>query len=107
MYMMVGINPDDFKDIEDDVDFCKKLLAEENCFTFPSTCFLSKNFFRVIICTSPDVLNEFGDRLEAFCKAHLKEETWDKDDVYDERNSHLMGNWCEDCRMWGCYRTCR
>jgi len=75
MYMMVGINPEEFKDIENDVDFCKKLLAEENCFTFPSTCFLSKNFFRIIICTKPSILEEFGDRLEEFCNRHLK---WDQ-----------------------------
>ena len=72
MYMMVKINAEEFKDIEDDVDFCKKLLAEQNCFTFPSSCFLSKNFFRVIICTKPEILVEFGDRLEEFCQAHLK-----------------------------------
>jgi tyrosine aminotransferase len=28
MYMMVGIEPEAFKDIVDDIDFCKKLLAE-------------------------------------------------------------------------------
>jgi len=28
MYMMVGIEPETFEDIVDDIDFCKKLLAE-------------------------------------------------------------------------------
>jgi aspartate/methionine/tyrosine aminotransferase len=28
MYMMVGIETEAFKDIVDDIDFCKKLLAE-------------------------------------------------------------------------------
>lgn len=72
MYMMVGIEPSEFKDIVDDIDFCKKLLQEMNCLTFPSQCFFSKNFFRIIICTKPEILNEFGDRLEQFCNAHYK-----------------------------------
>ena len=72
MYMMVTIDIEAFKDIATDVDFCKMLLAEENCFTFPSACFFGKNAFRMIICTKPEVILEFGDRLELFCNAHLK-----------------------------------
>jgi tyrosine aminotransferase len=72
MYMMVGIDTEAFADITDDIDFCKKLLQEQNCLTFPSQCFFSKNFFRIIICTKPEILNEFGDRLQTFCNAHYK-----------------------------------
>ena len=36
MYMMVGIQVEEFKDIEDDVDFAKKLLNEECVLVFPS-----------------------------------------------------------------------
>lgn len=72
MYMMVQIEPSEFKDINDDLDFCKMLLQEQNCMTFPSQCFFSKNFFRMIICTKPEILNEFGDRLQQFCDAHYK-----------------------------------
>lgn len=36
MYMMVRIELDAMEGIEDDVDFCKKLLADQNCLTFPS-----------------------------------------------------------------------
>lgn len=70
---MVKIDPSQFKDIEDDIDFCKKLLNEMNCLTFPAKCFFSENSFRIIICTKPEILIEFGDRLEEFCKNHLKE----------------------------------
>ena len=72
MYMMVGIYLTAFKDIKDDVDFCKQLLQEQNCLTFPSQCFFSENAFRVIICTTPQILNDFGDRLQAFCDKHYK-----------------------------------
>lgn len=72
MYMMVKVDINEFNGIADDIDFCKKLLAHQNCLTFPSQCFFSKNCFRIIICTKPEILNDFGDRLEVFCKAHYK-----------------------------------
>lgn len=72
MYMMVRIDLDYFEDIENDVDFVKKLLAEQNAFCFPSSCFFERNMFRVVLCVKPETINTFGDRLEAFCKAHKR-----------------------------------
>lgn len=72
MYMMVRINIDHFADVVDDKDFCLKLLAEQNAFCFPSQCFFEKNMFRVVLCTKPETLIAFGDRLQAFCEAHAK-----------------------------------
>ena len=45
MYMMVGIDIEMFKDIEDDLDFCKKMVDEVQVFCLPSKCFSSKNMF--------------------------------------------------------------
>ena len=61
-----------FEDIEDDLDFCQKLLTEQNCFVFPSSLFGSPDGFRIILCTQPETLIEFGDRLEEFCKVHVR-----------------------------------
>lgn len=72
MYMMVRIEFDQFSDIADDVEFCKGLLNEQNCLTFPSKCFFENGFFRMIICTLPETINAFGDRLQEFCNAHYK-----------------------------------
>lgn len=63
MYMMVRIDIDYFEDIIDDVDFVKKLLAEQNCFVFPSSCFFEKNMFRVVLCNTPEKIKAFGERL--------------------------------------------
>lgn len=52
MYMMVRIKLDEFADIENDLDFCKKLLQEECVLTFPAQSFFSKDAFRVVICQS-------------------------------------------------------
>ena len=73
MYMMVRIDFEEFEDITDDVDFCKRLLHEQNCLTFPSKCFFEDGFFRMIICTTPETINSFGDRLQTFCDAHYKQ----------------------------------
>ena len=72
MYMMVRVDFDEFEGITDDVDFCVKLLHEQNCLTFPSNCFFEDGFFRMIICTTNEVINEFGERLQEFCTAHYK-----------------------------------
>lgn len=45
MYMMVGIEIEQFKDIEDDLDFCKKMVAEAQVFCLPAKCFGAKNMF--------------------------------------------------------------
>jgi len=74
MYMMVRIDFAEFSDITDDVDFCKKLLNEQNCLTFPSKCFFEDGFFRMIICTTSETINEFGVRLQEFCDAHYKQQ---------------------------------
>ena len=72
MYMMVRIDFEEFEGIKDDVEFCKMLLHEQNCLTFPSKCFFEEGFFRMIICTTQETLNEFGDRLQEFCNNHYK-----------------------------------
>jgi tyrosine aminotransferase len=48
MYMMVKIEIEEFEDIIDDIDFCKKMLAEQYCMALPSQCFFAKNFFRIV-----------------------------------------------------------
>lgn len=72
MYMMVRINMEDFEDIQDDLDFCKKLLNEECVLVFPARCFFSKDAFRVVICQSKKNIDEFASRLGDFCRAHQK-----------------------------------
>ena len=72
MYMMVLIDMTEFEDLETDVDFCKKLLEEECTFVLPSTCFNSKNMFRLVLCHLPEKLEELGTRLKAFCEKHYK-----------------------------------
>jgi aspartate/methionine/tyrosine aminotransferase len=47
--MMVKIVFSEFKDIENDVDFCIKLYEEQSCITMPSRVFFSSGFIRLVI----------------------------------------------------------
>lgn len=70
MYMMVRIKLDEFADITDDLDFCKKLLNEECVLTFPASSFFSSGAFRVVICQSHSNIHEAAERIKAFCAKH-------------------------------------
>ena len=72
MYMMVCIDISQFKDIENDVDFCKKLLAEEYILCMPGSCFFFDNGFRLVLCHPPELFVELGSRLKKFVEAHKK-----------------------------------
>eukprot|EP01113_Clastostelium_recurvatum_P021862 TRINITY_DN2595_c0_g2_i2.p1 TRINITY_DN2595_c0_g2~~TRINITY_DN2595_c0_g2_i2.p1 ORF type:complete len:466 (+),score=92.19 TRINITY_DN2595_c0_g2_i2:148-1398(+) len=70
MYQMIGIQLDKFKEIHDDVDFMRKLLAEESVFVLPGQVFEYPAFFRVVLCAPLPKLQEACDRLAAFCARH-------------------------------------
>ncbi|KAG2185737.1 hypothetical protein INT43_002172 [Umbelopsis isabellina] len=70
MYMMVGVNIADFKDIKDDVEFTQKLVAEENVLCLPGQCFGYPNFFRIVITPPADRLKEAYERMKQFCARH-------------------------------------
>jgi len=72
MYMMVRVKMDEFEDITDDVDFCKKLLNEQYCFVLPSKCFFAKDMFRIVLCHPHEKFEELSRRLKEFCEDHYK-----------------------------------
>ncbi|KAI8064583.1 tyrosine aminotransferase [Gongronella butleri] len=72
MYMMVGIDIDQFKDIKDDVEFSQKLLAEESVLCLPGECFNYPNFVRIVITPTKDRLEEAYQRMADFCAKHHK-----------------------------------
>ena len=69
---MIGIDIETFKDIEDDIDFAKKLLNEKFVLVFPCQAFFARNLMRIILCTTTDILDEFAKRLREFCEEHKK-----------------------------------
>lgn len=47
MYMLVGIDPDAFQDIENDKDFFTKLICEESISCLPASVRKSIFFFKI------------------------------------------------------------
>ncbi|KAI7895582.1 tyrosine aminotransferase [Mucor mucedo] len=72
MYMMVGIEIEKFKDIENDVQFSAKLLDEENVVCLPGECFNYPNFIRLVITANRGRLEEAYQRINEFCARHRK-----------------------------------
>lgn len=70
MYVMIGIDVNQFKDIANDRDFAAKLLTEQNVTVLPGACFHADNFIRIVYCAPVEKLNDFAKRLTTFCAAH-------------------------------------
>ncbi|CAG8593913.1 2511_t:CDS:2, partial [Racocetra persica] len=70
MYMMVGINVEEFKDIKDDLEFTEKLLEEESVMCLPGRCFHYPNYIRIVIAPPPEKLKEAYGRISEFCIRH-------------------------------------
>lgn len=69
--MLCGLDIENL-DLEDDVEFCKSMLAEESVGLLPGSCFGADNFFRVVICPPEDRLCVAWDRIAEFCERHRK-----------------------------------
>jgi tyrosine aminotransferase len=69
MYSMVRIDLA-MLDLQDDIDFSTKLLAEENVFVLPGSAFGCCNVFRVVFCCDEPVLEAAADRIAQFCLRH-------------------------------------
>jgi len=72
MYIMFGINFNQFKDFKNDVDFTEKLVQEESVLCLPGTCFNYPNYIRIVITAPPEKLRESYTRIKEFCDRHHK-----------------------------------
>mmetsp|Transcript_19314 Transcript_19314/g.27523 ORF Transcript_19314/g.27523 Transcript_19314/m.27523 type:complete len:496 (-) Transcript_19314:167-1654(-) len=80
MYAMVKIHIEKFDDaIQNDFDFTKVLLEEENVVTLPGAVFYGSSncncennrcYFRIMFCASTAVLDEAFLRIQDFCSRH-------------------------------------
>lgn len=71
MYLMVGIDRTKL-DFVDDVEFCRKLLEEENVFVLPGIAFGYPNSFRIVFCCNVPILEAATQRIGSFCIRHSK-----------------------------------
>ncbi|CAB4484644.1 tyrosine aminotransferase [Rhizophagus irregularis] len=67
MYMMVGINIEEFKDINNDIEFSEKLVQEESVLCLPGKSFHYPNYVRIVTTAPAEKLNEAYQRIKEFC----------------------------------------
>ncbi|KAM8775618.1 tyrosine aminotransferase [Rhynchonycteris naso] len=70
MYLMVGIEMENFPEFEDDVEFTEQLIAEQSVHCLPGKCFEYRNFFRVVITVPEVMMLEACSRIQEFCEQH-------------------------------------
>jgi tyrosine aminotransferase len=68
----LGIDTESLRDVADDYEFAVKLLAEENLLVMPGRIFRFNNYVRLIISPPMAILEEFCNRIAAFCQRHHK-----------------------------------
>jgi tyrosine aminotransferase len=73
MYCMIRFDPQDFSlGIQNDVDFCRLLLTEENVLVLPGTCYGVPNVLRVVFCAPTPTLKDATSRMIEFCERHYQ-----------------------------------
>ncbi|KAG7622123.1 unnamed protein product [Arabidopsis thaliana] len=71
-YLLTKLKLPLLEDIEDDMDFCMKLAKEENLVLLPGVALGLKNWIRITIGVEAQMLEDALERLNGFCKRHLK-----------------------------------
>lgn len=72
MYMMVGIDIENFPEFENEMDFLQLLVREQSVFCLPGKCFEIPNYFRIVITVPADKIQEACYRIAEFCDKHYR-----------------------------------
>ncbi|GAB0091602.1 Tyrosine aminotransferase [Sergentomyia squamirostris] len=70
MYMMVGIELDEYPEFDDGLAFISALVQEESVFGLPGECFNCPNFIRIVITVPEEKMREACRRIGVFCENH-------------------------------------
>lgn len=68
--MLIGIDFDKFSDIKTCLQFIQKLANEFSVFVLPSECFSYQGYFRIVVTSTEQMLEEASDRIIKFCANH-------------------------------------
>lgn len=72
MYMMIGINIEQFPEFTDDTHFVQELVNEQSVFCLPGSCFEYPNYVRIVLTVPIQMIEEACSRIAEFCEAHFK-----------------------------------
>lgn len=75
MYTILGLDLDRFDGIRNDVDFCHKLVREENVFVLPGSSFEVPGTIRVAFSADKITLATAIQRISSFCDRHDNQPT--------------------------------
>lgn len=85
MYMMIGIDIDNFPEYDNELDLVQELVKEQSVLCLPGQCFDYPNYIRIVLTVPEDLIWEACTRIVAFCDKHYKIEFTD----------HLIENFTE------------
>ncbi|XP_005180310.2 tyrosine aminotransferase isoform X1 [Musca domestica] len=72
MYMMIGINIEQFPEFKDDTHFVQELVNQQSVFCLPGSCFEYPNFVRIVLTVPKEMIEEACARIAEFCEVHYK-----------------------------------
>ncbi|KAJ7997760.1 hypothetical protein DPEC_G00215470 [Dallia pectoralis] len=72
MYLMVGIEMENFPEFEDDVQFTEHLVTEQSVFCLPATAFEYPNYFRIVVTVPEEMMVVACGRIREFCQRHYR-----------------------------------
>lgn len=72
MYMMVGIDIDNFPKYPNELEFVQDLVREQSVFCLPGKCFNIENYMRIVLTVPREMIIEACNRIDEFCKKHYK-----------------------------------
>lgn len=72
MYMMIGVDVDNFPEYATELHFVQDLVKEESVFCLPGQCFDYPNFIRIVLTVPEDLIQEACIRIAEFCERHYK-----------------------------------
>lgn len=74
MYMMVGIDIENFPEFSDELEFVQDLVMEQSVFCLPGQCFNIDNYMRIVLTVPREMIIEACNRIKEFCVKHYKTE---------------------------------
>lgn len=72
MYMMIGIDIDNFPEFNNELEFVQALVREQSVFCLPGECFEYPNYIRIVLTVPESMIWEASIRIAAFCEIHYK-----------------------------------
>lgn len=72
MYMMIGIDIENFPEYPTELHFVQDLVKEQSVFCLPGGCFDYPNYMRIVLTVPDDMLREACSRIAEFCEKHYK-----------------------------------